>query len=104
MRDHSIPWRHLRLAAVILIVARLDCGVACAQARTARIASSKNETIPAAAAKDIGQDWVRMKYDSDGEPIAMQTAIVRYSRENPKGNVGARQITVDLIGAVHIGD
>lgn len=41
--------------------------------------------------------WVQVTRDSDGEPQAMQTAIVRY--ETPGGD-GA---TVDLIAAVHVG-
>ncbi|MFO0788745.1 MAG: hypothetical protein U0805_04755 [Pirellulales bacterium] len=54
-----------------------------------------------AKAKDIGQDWVRMKYDAAGEPLAMQTAVVRYTG-TPAG--GKKPVEVDLIGAVHIAD
>ena len=63
----------------------------------------KSDTATAAETNDIGKDWVRVKYDSKGEPIAMQTAIVHYTpvKSNGKANGGA---SVDLIGAVHIAD
>src|SRR4051812_22191720 len=104
MRDHFLPWPRLRIAALVLTVAHFACAIASAQTRTARSASSKTETVPAAAANDIGQDWVRMKYDADGEPIAMQTAIVRYTPAKLNGKAITRRVSVDLIGAVHIGD
>src|SRR3954467_1477125 len=104
MRVHSLSLRHLRLAPFILTIAILGGGIAGAQSRNAKVASTQNETIPAAAAKDIGEDWVRMKYDADGEPIAMQTAVVRYAPTNANGKLPSRRVSVDLIGAVHIGD
>jgi hypothetical protein len=104
IHDHSPFCRYLRLIAAIFTIAHLGCGSSAAQNRTVTSPSSKNEWIPAADAKDIGQDWVRIKYDSNGEPLAMQTAIVRYAAAKSNGTATARRATVDLIGAVHIAD
>ena len=67
--------------------------------------------------KEVGTEWVRLLSDSNGKPLAMQTAIVRYvpRKEGGGGNLQAGNLqtgnlqtgagtTVDLIGAVHIGD
>lgn len=43
--------------------------------------------------------FIRLKKDEDGKPIALQTAIVRYVSKN-----GEDGVTLDLIGAVHVGD
>ncbi len=92
-----------RLAAWSLIVGQVLCGTASAQRRGGTQTLANIETASAAETKDIGQDWVRMKYDSAGEPIGMQTAIVRYTPAKSNGKAGAG-VTVDLIGAVHIAD
>ena len=44
-----------------------------------------------------------MKYDDKGEALAMQTAVVCYVPMKSNGKPGSG-VTVDLIGAVHIGD
>ncbi len=95
-------WRYL--FAWGLIVGQIACSQALAQRRSAARATTKADTAPAADTKDIGQDWVRMKYDAQGDPIAMQTAIVRYVPAKMAGKAGAKSVSVDLIGAVHIGD
>ena len=41
--------------------------------------------------------FIRLKRDSEGNPIALQTSLTRY--EDPQ-----RRIVIDLIGAVHIGE
>jgi hypothetical protein len=51
-----------------------------------------------------GNQWVRIKRDQQGEPLAMQTAIVRYVPREAVGDPSIAHATVDLIGAVHIGD
>ena len=43
--------------------------------------------------------FLRVERDIDGEPTRMQTATVRYQTV-----LGGAGLTVDLIGAVHIGD
>jgi hypothetical protein len=103
----NLPFYHpVRLAAWSLIVGQLICSAACAERRGATLAPpkpDKSDTASAAETKDIGKDWVRMKYDSKDEPIAMQTAIVHYVPTKSNGKPGSG-VTVDLIGAVHIGD
>ena len=101
-RGFSGPW--LRLAALIWILGQLACGRILAQQSGTSGTKSKPNSAPAADAKGIGQDWVRMQYDSKGEPLGMQTAIVRYSGKTTAGKAGANQVSVDLIGAVHIAD
>jgi len=51
-----------------------------------------------------GGQWVRILHDPQGKPLAMQTAIVRYVPRKAAGNPSKARITVDLVGAVHIGD
>lgn len=46
------------------------------------------------------QQWVKVLRGEDGDPQAMQTAIVRY--KPAKGQDSG--VVVDLIGAIHIGD
>lgn len=81
--------RHFALAWIVCLVAS---GLAWAET------SSKAE--PA-----MGKDWVRVKYDESGKLVGMQTAIIRYAKM-PQGKqpAPADGVTVDLIGAVHIGD
>ncbi len=103
----NLPFlRPARLIAWSLVLGQLLCGAAFGQRRGGTLAPPKpalGDTAKAAETKDIGQDWVRMKYDSHDEPIAMQTAIVRYTPTKASGKAGSG-VTVDLIGAVHIGD
>jgi hypothetical protein len=103
----NLQFRHpARLAVWSLILCPLICGAAFAQRRGATLVppmSDTSDTASASDTKDIGKDWVRMKYDSKDEPIAMQTAIVRYTVAKSNGRP-VSGVTVDLIGAVHIGD
>lgn len=43
--------------------------------------------------------FIRLRKDKDGKPLALETAIVRYVPESGEGGV-----SLDLIGAVHVGD
>jgi hypothetical protein len=103
----NLKFRHpTRLVAWSLVIGQIICGSVLAQRQGAAPASpkpDKSDTATAAETKDIGKDWVRVKYDSKGEPIAMQTAIVRYSPVKSNGKAGGG-VSVDLIGAVHIAD
>jgi hypothetical protein len=49
--------------------------------------------------KKAATKFLRIQRDKDDDPIALQTAIVRYVPKTGEGGV-----TVDLIGAVHVGD
>lgn len=96
--------RWLRLYAVLVAIVASACSPAIAQRRGATAQATKSDEKPAAEAKDIGHDWVRMQYDSKGEPLAMQTAVVRYTGQKSTGKGRTTPVSVDLIGAVHIGD
>ncbi len=52
----------------------------------------------------MGEKWVRIQHDKQGEPLAMQTAIVRYVPREVVEDPSKDPLTVDLVGAVHIGD
>ena len=83
-----------RLAAWSLIIGQLICGAALRSAAAPRLhrrKPDKSDTASAAETKDIGKDWVRMKYDSKDEPIAMQTAIVRYTPAKSNGKTRLRR-------------
>lgn len=49
----------------------------------------------------MGTEWVRVKKDDRGRPLAMQVAIVRYRSTAGDDTV---PVEVDLVGAVHVGD
>src|SRR6478735_11661527 len=94
------------LAAAILLTPAL-CTPGCAETKkvpAAHAASVAADGMTAADAKDpkLGQDWVRLDYDANGEVQGMQTAVVRYTSKATAGNESPVQ--VDLIGAVHIAD
>lgn len=50
--------------------------------------------------KSSSERFLRIRKDEKGRPVAMETSIVRYLAENEDGET----ITVDLIGAVHVGE
>lgn len=96
-----------RISAIALLIGAVLNGFA--NAEPATVARGAEARIsPSVAAKvdpkdpKIGQDWVRMQYDAKGDPLGMQTAIVRYT---PKPAASSNvPVQVDLIGAVHIAD
>jgi hypothetical protein len=44
-------------------------------------------------------EFARVVHDDGGEPLALQVAIARYGARR-----GGAEVTVDLVGAVHVGD
>lgn len=53
--------------------------------------------------KGIADDikhFMRIRVDSEGDPVAMETSVTRYVGRNANGE----RITVDLIGVVHVGE
>lgn len=60
--------------------------------------NSKNKDSQ--AAKDGELKFTRIARDESGKPISLDTTISRYTRSGP----GQETITVDLIGAVHVGE
>ena len=68
--------------------------------RTLLIILATVAASPASAEENAAPTrFARIAHDAGGRPGALQVAIVRYS-----GRIDAEEITVDLIGAVHIGD
>ena len=61
---------------------------------------------PVKKEKALGEQWVRLLTDKKGQPVAMQTAVVRYVKadEIKPGKSSQYKQYVDLVGAVHIGD
>lgn len=53
-----------------------------------------------AAATPEQPQFIRVRRDDQGQPLAMETAVVRYV----PAAAGAEGVVVDLIGAVHVGD
>jgi hypothetical protein len=62
---------------------------------------------------DLGTEWVRFTKDEDGNPQALEIAIVRYvpakmaaqfAGNTKEGSLPNARQYVDLIGAVHVGD
>jgi hypothetical protein len=92
-------------AAIALVVGHIWWTPAGAQGTATRPAakSTSKAAAPADEASDskLGQDWVRLERDANGEVLGMQTAIVRYASAQKKGGT---PVQVDLIGAVHIAD
>lgn len=67
--------------------------------------SSSQDAVaePAANADDNeskSEDFLRVRKNEEGKPIALETSITRYTGKNEKGE----EIVVDLIGVVHIGE
>lgn len=59
---------------------------------------------PAPLDAKIGTDWVRIESDANKRPLGMQTAVVRYTGQAAATDGTKRDVAVDLIGAVHVGD
>lgn len=111
------------MAGIVLLAWQLAGGFAFAQTAVADEKKTDAKAKPTAEPA-LGTDWVRLKYADRGEVVGMQTAIIRYARPKPSGddvkaksdaksNGDAKRtspaatppdVTVDLIGAVHIAD
>lgn len=77
------------------IVAAIVFATELASRRTAAL--GKPKASPAAETK--GQ-FIRVNRDEKGEPIAMETSIVRLQSKDDDG----KKLTVDLVSAVHVGE
>jgi hypothetical protein len=70
-------------------------------------ATATKEAKQAEEAPAAGDKWVRLLKDKDDEPVALETAIVRYVKADKivAGKPADEyKEYVDLVGAVHIGD
>jgi hypothetical protein len=93
------------LAAAIAVCAgglSATCGVCTAQAPQPAVKTPS--ATAAAAPAELGEDWVRIRYNDKRQPIAMESAIVRYEPVARDPKASGPPATVDLVGAVHIGD
>jgi hypothetical protein len=75
-----------------------------AKAAPTTIGKSPVSNPSAALDPNVGSDWVRVEYDAQKKPLGMQTAVVRYSGQATGTDGQKRDVLVDLIGAVHVGD
>lgn len=87
--------RATRLAAILLIgtTALVSNGLA------AQPAVSTDKTD---GQRDVDQQYLRLAKDEQGNPLALEVAIVRYTEA--ASQTGGKPTVVDLIGAVHIGE
>jgi hypothetical protein len=100
---------------IALVTWQLASGLACAQTAVADEKQAAAKPKPAAEPA-LGSDWVRLKYDDQGQILGMQTAIIRYTKPTSTNGAASTNgklksdgppqppVTVDLIGAVHIAD
>ncbi|MEM8944522.1 MAG: hypothetical protein AAGD11_05000 [Planctomycetota bacterium] len=81
-------------------------------AATTMLPASQLIAQPAAAAKpkadaqaEHGTEWVRLRRDGKGRPLALEVAVVRYVSEQYANKAPAKAPEyVDLVGAIHVGD
>jgi hypothetical protein len=78
------------------------CGVCVAQTPAPAVTSPKTTSDDKSV--ELGKDWVRIRYDDKHKPLAMESAIVRYEPVARDPNASGPPVTIDLVGAVHIGD
>lgn len=87
--------------AGLLLMGALLCPNACAQTATDGPAETKNEAKDERAKRiKDSEHFMRVRKDIKRRPVALETSITRYELMTDDGD----RITVDLIGAVHIGE
>jgi hypothetical protein len=64
------------------------------------VAPSLGDTSERVTPKESPDQYVRLTRDADKKPIALETAIVRFKAAEGQD----RDLQVDLIGAIHVGD
>ncbi len=91
-------------AAVLFVLLVLVAAGAFAEAtdgaaanRSDRVAKTDDEQ------KKSQQQYLRLTSDEKGKPLALEAAIVRFTKTSPDGG-GDAAATVDLIGAVHLAE
>lgn len=93
------------LFACIAVAALIATGTNsfCPAAETSVPASQDPASKKAARQQKPQQQFLRLTHDEDGKPLALEVAIVRFTKASPAGIAGAA-IVIDLIGAIHIGE
>lgn len=85
----------------LLIVALLFSFVpALSNAQTETKEKDKDAKVEKKKKRSPHDRFMRIRRDAKGRAVALETSVVRYELKNDDGEV----ITVDLIGAVHIGE
>ena len=74
-------------------------GTTLAQQQDSKTETPKSATDSDDTKRSANDRFMRIRRDEKGRPVAMETSIVRYAGKNEQGEA----ITVDLIGAVHVG-
>lgn len=102
---YAMTWRRKSALAWLLApLAAFGCsGPTHAEPADAPAAETRADGDAPAA----GEKWVRLLEDKEGEPVALETAIVRYVKADeivPGQAAEKYKEYVDLVGAVHIGD
>lgn len=69
------------------------------QDRAARAEKTAEAQQTGEEKKNQPMEFIRIRKDEEGKPVALETAIVRYVSKS-----GEEGVTLDLVGAVHIGD
>ena len=99
------PWRHRTLWAWLLAPLAVLAGRSAPLHAEPAVATA--EAAPVDAAPAPGEKWIRLQKDDQGDPIALETAIVRYvtADDYVEGQPAADyERYVDLVGAVHVAD
>ncbi|MGL4514391.1 MAG: hypothetical protein ACRCT8_14985 [Lacipirellulaceae bacterium] len=60
--------------------------------------------VTAAVEEGVASEWVRCRRNEAGEPVALETAIGRYEGTFAGVEGAATPVSVDLVGAIHVGD
>lgn len=89
----------LALAGYALHVSAAEPPLAPAAAAKGAPAPAAGEPVPAAGEKaEEDVRFIRLRRDDNQRPLAMETAVVRYTSPARPG------VAIDLVGAVHVGD
>jgi len=90
---------HFAIFALCLLTGLALPGESRAQSKT-EASESQEKTEPQVKPKKPSEHFMRIRKDYRGRLTALETSITRYELENAQGET----VTVDLIGAVHIGE
>ena len=100
---HLIYRTTLRQSLCALLALGTLTSFACGQAVLEKASESKSSQGKKAKKAKEDSLYMRILRNDDDEPVAMQTSIVTFRGEAGSGE-RKQDVTVDLIGAVHIGD
>ena len=102
-RDELSKKRSIRDRATLLLLSLLFASPAIAEEKPvpSQPASSVNKKASAAKPKLL---YMRLLRDAKNKPLALQTSIIRFVYKDPEKKDSAKNVYVDLIGAVHVGE